>query len=462
MTRTQSLRGLLLAAALTLVLLPLVALGGGLIVIGAANLSVIEAAPEQLNATQAAVTDLLGARWEQMQANSRSLDALLATLQHENQFALEVRDLENRVLFASPGVEDGEYHSPGGIQAEPNVRVAQIRRGGQTLGVAVLWIWPRAALGGLKRAAAGGFLAAGLTLVVLLAVVLRWTGRAILAPLLALERATVAVADGSLEFAVPQTHVRELASLGSAFGTMRDRLRASLERQQAMEAERRRFLAAIGHDLRTPLSSVQAFAEGLRDGLARNPEKAARYASVILDKTREMNRLVEDLFAFARLDLPETAIQPERLEGARYLSGVVSSFEPAAAAKGVALRAEGPDLPLTADPELLARALGNLLSNALRHTPPGGSITVAWAPSGGGVGLTVSDTGEGIPPEELPYLFSPMHRTDRSRNRRSGGAGLGLAITARIVQLHGGQIACESIAGQGTTFTLSLPAGRTQ
>lgn len=456
MTRTQSLRGLLLAAALMLVLLPLVALGGGLLVVGAANLSIIQAAPEQLNTTQQAVTDLLGARWEQVQTNPRLLDQFLATLQQENQFAMEVRDLEGRVLYASPGVVEGDLHIDG-LSAQPNYRTVLIRQNGQTVGVAVLWIWPRAALDGLERVAAAGFLAALLTLGGLLLLVLRWTNRAILAPLLTLERATVAVSDGSLDFTVPDSQVRELAALGQAFGAMRDRLRASLERQQAMETDRRRFLAAIGHDLRTPLSSVQAFAEGLRDGLARNPEKSVRYASVILDKTREMHRLVEDLFAFARLDLPETALHPEPIEAARYLARVVSSFDPAAMAKGVSLRSEGPELTLKADPELLARALGNLLTNAIRHTPTGGCITVSWAPSGSGVRLTVSDTGEGIAPEELPHLFSPLHRTDRSRNRRSGGAGLGLAITARIVQLHGGRIACESTVGEGTRFLIDLP-----
>jgi len=105
----------------------------------------------------------------------------------------------------------------------------------------------------------------------------------------------------------------------------------------------------------------------------------------------------------------------------------------------------------------MGRAVGTLIANALRHTPAGGEIRLSWRQVGDSVEIAVTDTGEGIPPEQLPHLFTPMHRTDTSRSRRSGGAGLGLAIVSRIAALHGGRVACESRVGEGSTFTISLP-----
>jgi signal transduction histidine kinase len=178
---------------------------------------------------------------------------------------------------------------------------------------------------------------------------------------------------------------------------------------------------------------------------------------VILAKTTEVERLVEELFQFSRLELPETQVHRQEVELAAFLRAALHAFAPEAGQKGVTLRADGPDLKASLDPDLLGRAIDNLVANALRHTPAGGSIRLNWGPVEGGVEIVVSDTGQGIPADQLPHLFTPMHRTDRSRSRRSGGAGLGLAITARIAALHGGRIRCESRVGEGSTFTLTLP-----
>ncbi len=459
MKRTYSLRALFLMAALALLLLPVIVLGGagaGLMVL---NWEAIQSSSHVVDDAQADLARYTVSHWADLQggATDRFADGF-ADLAKTYQFEMEIRALDNRVLFATPNVKDGLF-SPQGFVTQPNQRVSLLQRGDQPLGVMTLWVWPAAALSRMGGAISAGLWAGAGTLVLLLVAALWWIGGAVLRPLRQLDEAAAAVARGSLEFSVPHTAVRELEGLSRSFAEMRDRMQTALDRQQSLEADRRRFLAAVGHDLRTPLSSIQAFAEGLRDGLARSPEKAEHYARVILEKSREMSRLVEDLFDFARLDLLEAAAQRQVVDGAAYLTSTAHSFQPVAAEKGVVLTADGPPLPLRIDPDLFARALSNLISNAIRHTPAGGSIALTWeaSPTGRGALVRVTDTGEGIPAKELPMLFSPLHRTDSSRSRRSGGAGLGLAITARIVALHGGRITCESVLGQGSSFTIHLP-----
>lgn len=455
MTRRYSLRALALTAVLAALLLPLLALGGGLVGTVALNLSTISLAAGEVEEAERAVARLVTDQWEELE--DPGFAAALAALDAKWSFALEVRDLDDRVRYASPSVEDGVLVGSG-LRVEPSQRVRLLYREGEPVGLMVLWVWPEAALSGMSAAARVGFGLAMATLLGLLVGVLAWTGRAVLRPLKALEAATAAVAEGDLDFALPRSRVRELDALGQAFAAMRDRLQAALERQAALQEERRQLIAAIGHDLRTPLSSVRAFAEGLRDGLAREPEKAAHYAEVILRKTAEVERLVEDLFQFSRLELPEARAALRPVDLAEFLRATLAAFAPQAEQKGVALSAEGPDLMAHVDPDLLGRAIDNLVANALRHTPPGGQIRLTWSRAGEAVAIAVADTGEGIPPEQLPHLFTPLHRADRSRSRRNGGAGLGLAIAARVAALHGGRITCESRVGEGSTFTIWLPA----
>jgi len=458
MKHTFTLRQLFVLATAALLLVPVVALTLVLFGTLANNQEVLSTGGDQVHAAQEAVTTYTADRWDLAVRDRAAFEAGLATVEGPFRFAFELRDLENRVLYASPGVQDGEYHSDSGWQWQPTYRMGLVRKGDVTLGVMQIWVWPVALSTGVARSFSAALWAAALALVGLLVWLLWWIRRALLQPLQKLEAATAEVAAGSLEFGVPDSQVRELAALSGAFGDMRDRLKAALERQQTMEAERRQFLAAVGHDLRTPLSSVRAFAEGLRDGLTKDPARAVHYGEVILGKTAELQRLVDDLFELARLDLPGSTLSPVSVDAAAYLGPLVAAFGPQAAAAGIHLTAEGPALSVRVDPDLFSRVMGNLLSNALRHTPAGGSVSVTWAAIGDEVAVSVADTGQGIPEEELPRLFSPLHRTDQSRSRRKGGAGLGLAIAARLVALHGGSISCASSPGEGTRFDIRLPS----
>jgi two-component system sensor histidine kinase BaeS len=222
-------------------------------------------------------------------------------------------------------------------------------------------------------------------------------------------------------------------------------------RLEATEARRRSFLADVTHELRTPLSVIRGQAEGIGDGLY--PGDAAHLAP-ILDATRSLELLVEDLRTLALTESGSLTLAREPTDLAPLVNETLSAFEPGAEAGGVRLSERvGDDVPaVNVDPARIRMVLGNLLSNAIRHTPRGGTVTVQAAQTGAMVRVAVVDDGAGIPPELLPKVFDRFVRGSGSR-----GSGLGLAIARDLVTAHGGRIDAESQAGAGTTISFSLP-----
>ena len=218
------------------------------------------------------------------------------------------------------------------------------------------------------------------------------------------------------------------------------------------------FVGAVVHDLRTPLFALRGYLDGLATGLADSPEKAARYVAVCREKAAALERLIADLFAYTRTEYLDQAPHPEPLELGELLTRTVDGLRPQAEAKGVAVDLDGPAAlcPFHGDPHLLTRAVENLLDNAVRHTPAGGRVRVAWQRAPEGLTFTVTDTGPGLSQEDLRHLFTPLYRGDSSRNRRTGGAGLGLTIAKRILQAHGGDLTAANAPGGGAVFTGSL------
>lgn len=282
--------------------------------------------------------------------------------------------------------------------------------------------------------------------------------RSVVKPLAATSRAARQVAAGDLDVHLPPSRVREVAQVNAAFSGMSTALRESLEHRSAVEQERRLFIGAIVHDLRTPLFSLRGSLEGMGQGIASSPEKLARYVAIARGKAAELDRLISDLFEYSRLEYLEQAPRREPLDLDALLRRIVEDLQPRAEAKGVALSAEGAPEPcvVEGDAHLLTRAVENLLDNALRHTPSGGAVRVAWKEEGDRVRFSVSDTGPGIPTEDLPHLFEPLFRGETSRNRRTGGAGLGLAIARRMLQAHGGDLSAANAPGGGAVFSGSL------
>ncbi len=316
----------------------------------------------------------------------------------------------------------------------------------------------------LYQARPPGFIAfAGLIAALAIAVlfVRLQMGRYVVAPLEAMERAARRIAGGDLDFELPPSRVSEVAQVGAAFRAMGDGLRRSLHRQAELEEQRRFFIGAIAHDLRTPLFALRGYLLGLEQGLADSPEKTVAYVAVCREKADQLDRLVSDLFAYAKTEYLGRAIQREPLDLAGVLAHAVDAIRPGAEAKGLAIRLDAGDACcVEGDRDLLERAAGNLLDNALRHTPPGGRIEVTCSNDGNRVCFTVADTGPGIAAQDLPHLLEPMYRGDASRNSKTGGAGLGLTIASRALQAHGGALTAANRPGGGAEFSGWLPRVR--
>jgi two-component system heavy metal sensor histidine kinase CusS len=248
----------------------------------------------------------------------------------------------------------------------------------------------------------------------------------------------------------------ELAALASTFNQMLDRLEESFERIS-------RFSADIAHDLRTPVNNIRGEAEV---ALART-RSASEYRDVIescLEEAVRLSDLVGDLLFLARAESPLAHLRCERLDVGELVSGVREYYEASAADGGVSLTMALNDGPIIAelDRTLLQRAVGNLVSNSLAHTPRGGAVLLKTNANHSTIQIEVTDTGAGIPAEALPRVFDRFFRVDSSRSQGSGGTGLGLAIVQSIVLLHGGKAEISSQLGQGTRVTLHIPVSRTR
>ena len=287
-------------------------------------------------------------------------------------------------------------------------------------------------------------------------------GRNVVRPLALMSRAAAELPRGNLEIRVPPVRVREVAEVASALQSAGAQLRETRVHQADMEDQRRLFLSAIAHDLRTPLFTLRAYLDGLNDGVAATPQKADRYLQVCRSSAQALDRLVTDLFTYARLDFLDQQPRHDPVDLGLLLHTAVLAQQPQADAKSIALNLTGPPgaCTINGDAHLLNRVVDNLLDNALRHTPAGGAIDLHYAVSEHAATLTITDTGPGIAPEDLPHLFKPLYRADTSRNRATGGAGLGLAIAHRIVLAHGGTLTAGNASPSGACFTTRLPTSR--
>jgi signal transduction histidine kinase len=269
-------------------------------------------------------------------------------------------------------------------------------------------------------------------------------------PLAEMVAAIDTVAAGDLTVRLKEKGPVQMRSLLHRFNNM------VAELQRAQE-QRRSLTADIAHELRNPLHIIQGNLEGMLDGVY---EPTPENLGITLEETRLLARLVTDLQTLSLAEAGQLPLHPSLIQCSDLLADLTSSFSPQAAAQTVTLHAQCPqDLTFTADYDRLKQVLSNLVSNALRYTPPGGSITLqAEKQSDGKTRLTVSDTGAGIPAEDLPYIFNRFWKADRARTRSSGaGSGLGLAIARQLVQAHGGEIEAQSQPGQGSAFQISLP-----
>jgi two-component system sensor histidine kinase BaeS len=276
-------------------------------------------------------------------------------------------------------------------------------------------------------------------------------------PLLALTGAAQRMKDGGYSDAapvpVPAGAVNEVGRLAAAFNDM------SAHRAR-MEGQRKALVSDVAHELRTPLSNIRGWLEGAQDGVA---DVDGAFVSSLLEEAVQLQHIIDDLQDLAEADAGALRLHPEPVRIHDLLGQVAAAHQGLAETAGVTLTVvpAPADMPgeLTADPVRLRQAVGNLLSNAVRHTPPGGSVTLRAHRDAGTVVIDVSDTGEGLSPEDLPHVFDRFWRAEKSRSRRTGGSGLGLAIVRKLTEAHGGTVQAVSTEGKGSVFTLRIPAG---
>jgi signal transduction histidine kinase len=277
--------------------------------------------------------------------------------------------------------------------------------------------------------------------------------RSITKPLQSIASAAEEIAGGNYDLNLPIATLDELRSLATSFSHMVQEVKASRQRE-------RDFLANVSHELKTPLTSIQGFSQAILDGTAEEEAERKHAASIIIEEAGRMARLVEELLELARFDAGQIEIAGREVDLVDVLEECVKRFAFRAEEAGIELEMDVPTLPpVLGDEDRLTQVFTNLLDNAVKHTPSGGKVKViAKEVNQRRVEVTVTDTGSGIPPEDLPRIFERFYQVNKSRAGR--GVGLGLAIAKEIIEAHGGSISVESVVGLGTKFTVSLPASR--
>ena len=297
----------------------------------------------------------------------------------------------------------------------------------------------------------------------------------------ALHQGARALAAGNLATRVASVGADELAALAGEFNRMAEQLAAMAEERGRMEAARRDLIAAISHDLRTPLASLRAMTEALADGLVEDADTRTRYLATMRGQIGHLSSMIDDLFELAQIDAGALRLELQRTSLNDLISDTLEGMRPQAAARGVQLLGSvAPGIgPVLVAPQKIERVLYNLVTNAIRHTPQDGAVTITASSEFGVLSfelpdretqnsklktqnwvlVEVADTGEGIAAADLPRIFERFYRGEKSRSRATGGAGLGLAIAQGIVEAHGGRIWVESAQERGTCVRFTLPQG---
>jgi len=281
-----------------------------------------------------------------------------------------------------------------------------------------------------------------------------------------LSRAARRLAGGDMAARIGTPHGSdEIGQLAAAFDDMAEQLQQAFIRERALEAGRRELISAVSHDLRTPLATMRAMVEALADGVVTERADVQRYLGLILRDIQQLSRLIDDLFELSQIDSGALRLRCVSIDVAQLVSETVAAYQAPAAEHDVrleeAVASSVEPTRVEGDPDRLQRVLRNLLDNALRHTPAGGTIQVQAATDGGQVQVSVSDSGPGVADADLERIFDRFYRGELSRRRDEGaaaGAGLGLAIARGLVQAHHGRIWAEPSPLGGVSVQIRLPA----
>ena len=304
------------------------------------------------------------------------------------------------------------------------------------------------------------FIRAFVILISVALVVGLWVYRSIAVPLVKLKKATQNIKEGNLDFVLDVEGKDEFSELCQDFEEMRRRLKESTEEKSLIEKENRELISNISHDLKTPITAVKGYVEGIMDGVADTPEKMDRYVRTIYNKTNEMDHLINELTFYSKIDTNRIPYTFSKLNVEDY-------FEDCSEEVGLELETRGielvyanyveKDVMVIADGEQIRRVIHNIISNAIKYMDkPKGIIQIRIKDVGDFIQIEIEDNGKGIGPKDLPYIFDRFYRTDVSRNSSKGGSGIGLSIVKKILEDHGGKVWATSRLGIGTIMYFVL------
>jgi len=309
------------------------------------------------------------------------------------------------------------------------------------------------------------FLLAYIIIVILIMILINgiltyWVSKKIVRPLIALRNASTKIKDGYLNFEVKSNTNDEIGELCKEFEDMRCRLKESVEIQLQYENNRKELISNISHDLKTPVTAIKGYVEGIKDGVADTPEKMDKYLNIIYKKANSIDKLIDELFIFSKLDLNKLTFDFERVDIKSYLSDSMEELRFDLEKSNVEIQLIDKiedEIFIQADREKLRRVILNIVQNSVNYMDKeSGKIKITLKDLGNFVQFEINDNGRGISQDALPYIFDRFYRADPSRNSRTGGSGLGLAIAKRIVIGHGGEIWVESKVKIGTSIFFTI------
>ncbi len=281
-----------------------------------------------------------------------------------------------------------------------------------------------------------------------------WIYRGTMTPLKKLQIATKNIKDGNLDFTIDYDEMDEMGDLCRNFEEMRQRLKESTEEKMLTERENKALISNIAHDLKTPITAVKGYAEGILDGVANTPEKQERYLRMIYSKANEMDRLLNELTLYSQIDTNRIPYNFNKINVAAYFQDCIDEIGLDLETRGIGLsymNYTDEHTLIIADPEQLMRVINNIVNNAVKYMAARkGQISIRIKDVGDFIQVEIEDNGKGIAAKDLPYIFDRFYRTDASRNSATGGSGIGLSIVKKIVEDHGGKIWATSKLDTGT------------
>lgn len=290
-----------------------------------------------------------------------------------------------------------------------------------------------------------------------------WIYRSVATPLVKLRKATQNIKDGNLDFVLDVEGADEFAELCRDFEEMRRRLKESAEEKLVLDKENKELISNISHDLKTPITAVKGYVEGIMDGVADTPEKMDRYVRTIYNKTVEMDHLINELTFYSKIDTNRIPYTFSKLNVEDYFSDCAEEVGLELETRGIQLcyaNYVDSDVQVIADGEQIRRVIHNIISNAIKYMDKGkgmkGIIQIRVKDVGDFVQVEIEDNGKGIAAKDLPYIFDRFYRTDVSRNSAKGGSGIGLSIVRKILEDHGGKVLATSREDIGTIMYFVL------